>query len=116
MSSNGSFKHLQTGELKQRLADAASAQSLVIVDIRDNHSFQQGHINGARQLTNESLAEFLRTTDPDATTIVCCYHGHSSQQAAEYLVSQDFTDVYSLDGGFTEWQQLYPDAIAHGSD
>jgi rhodanese-related sulfurtransferase len=23
-------------------------------------------------------------------------------------MEKDFTEVYSVDGGFTEWQQLYP--------
>jgi thiosulfate sulfurtransferase len=84
----------------------------VIVDIRDINSFNQGHIKDAIHLSNESLADFLRTTDPDVATVVCCYHGHSSQQAAQYLVSQDFTDVYSLDGGFSAWQLAFPDAIS----
>jgi len=44
--------------------------------------------------------------------VVCCYHGISSQQAAQFLISQDFTEVYSLDGGFTDWQLQYPDAVA----
>jgi thiosulfate sulfurtransferase len=112
MSDN--FKHMQSNELQQRLGShqANPADSpLVIVDIRDANSFNQGHIHGAIHLSNESLAEFIRSTDPDATTVVCCYHGHSSQQAAQYLVSQDFTDVYSLDGGFTQWQSLYPAAV-----
>jgi thiosulfate sulfurtransferase len=43
--------------------------------------------------------------------VVCCYHGISSQQAAQFLVSQDFTDVYSLDGGFTQWQLQFPEHI-----
>jgi len=27
-------------------------------------------------------------------------------------VSQDFTQVYSLDGGYTQWQLQYPDYIS----
>ena len=61
---------------------------------------------------NENLADFLRDADPDAPVVVCCYHGHSSQQAAQFLVSQDFTQVYSLDGGFTQWQLIHPDKVS----
>ena len=106
---DGRFKHLKTGELHQMMVGGEHT----VVDIRDPASFQAGHIPNAVHLSNESLADFLRSADPDAPVVVCCYHGISSQQAAQYLISQDFTDVYSLDGGFTEWQQVYPDDVEH---
>jgi len=63
-------------------------------------------------LSNESLPDFLRDADFDAPVGVCCYHGISSQQAAQFLISQDFTEVYSLDGGFTDCQLQHPEAVA----
>lgn len=102
-----SFKHLSINELHQVMAE----KSHVIVDIRDADSFQASRISGAIHLSNESIADFIRTADLDAPVVVCCYHGHSSQQAADYLVSQDFTEVYSLDGGFAQWQLQYPTEI-----
>lgn len=109
MSNNQeSFKHMQVNGLHEVLND----KTHVVVDIRDATSFSNGRITDAIHLTNESLADFLREADPDAPVVVCCYHGHSSQQAAQYLVSQDFTQVYSLDGGFTQWQLEYPDNVS----
>ncbi len=83
----------------------------VVVDIRDANAFAAGRITDSIHLTNESLADFIREADMDAPVVVCCYHGISSQQAAEFLMSQDFTEVFSLDGGFTQWQVLFPHAI-----
>lgn len=107
-SSEENFKHMQISELHNVLAD----ESHVVVDIRDPASFQAGHIPNALHLSNESLPDFLRDADFDAPVVVCCYHGISSQQAAQFLISQDFTEVYSLDGGFTDWQLQYPDTVA----
>ena len=107
-SSEENFKHMQISELHQVLADELH----VVVDIRDPASFQAGHIPNALHLSNESLPDFLRDADFDAPVVVCCYHGISSQQAAQFLISQDFTEVYSLDGGFTDWQLQYPDSVA----
>ncbi len=107
-SSEENFKHMQISELHNVLAD----ESHVVVDIRDPASFQAGHIPNALHLSNESLPDFLRDADFDAPVVVCCYHGISSQQAAQFLISQDFTEVYSLDGGFTDWQLQYPEAVA----
>lgn len=108
-SSEESFMHMQVEELAKVLHD----KTHVVVDIRDAASFANGRITDAQHLTNESLADFLRDADLDAPVVVCCYHGHSSQQAAQFLISQDFTKVYSLDGGFTQWQLQYPDSISH---
>lgn len=98
------LKHMNIQALHAVLA----AKTHVVVDIRDAVSFANNHIPGAIHLTNENIADFMREADFDAPTVVCCYHGMSSQQAGQYLISQDFTDVYSLDGGFTDWQSVFP--------
>ena len=98
---------MSVNDLQTLIAD----KSHVVVDIRDANSFGSGHIEDAIHLTNESLPDFIREADPDAPVVVCCYHGISSQQAAQFLISQDFTEVYSLDGGFTQWQTQFPDKI-----
>ena len=101
------FKHMSVNDLQEII----EKKSHVIVDIRDANSFASGRIAESIHLTNESLPDFLRDADLDAPVVVCCFHGHSSQQAAEFLISQDFTEVYSLDGGFTQWEALFPDNI-----
>jgi len=101
------FKHLSTTDLSANLAD----DNYVVVDIRDANAFANGRIPNAIHLTNENISDFLRDADFDAPTVVCCYHGISSQQAAQFLISQDFTEVYSLDGGFTQWLAEFPDNI-----
>lgn len=102
------FKHMQISQLHEALQE----KTYVVVDIRDPASYRGGHIPDSIHLTNESLSDFMREADFDAPVVVCCYHGHSSQQAAQFLISQDFTDVYSLDGGFTQWEQEHPSDVA----
>jgi len=107
MSQSEQFKHIQCDQLHAALEQ----KQYVVVDIRDANSFASGHIPGAIHLTNDNIVDFMRDADLDAPTIVCCYHGVSSQPAAEYLISQDFSDVYSLDGGFVHWQSQYANLI-----
>ncbi|MEY8213215.1 MAG: thiosulfate sulfurtransferase GlpE [Colwellia sp.] len=102
------FIHMQVLELVEVLDD----DSHIVVDIRDANSFANGRIKDAIHLTNENISDFLREADPDSPVVVCCYHGHSSQQAAQFLISQDFTQVYSLDGGYTQWQLQHSDKIS----
>ena len=97
-------------------AQTLRAQGAVVVDIRDQPTFAAAHITGAKHLDNQSVPDFIRNADLDAPTVVVCYHGNSSQSAAAYLVSQGFSDVYSLDGGFELWRATYPAETAQGTD
>ncbi|MEW9798044.1 thiosulfate sulfurtransferase GlpE [Alteromonas sp. CYL-A6] len=76
----------------------------VIVDIRDPQSYANGHIPASLHLTNDNVAEFIDTTAKDKPVVVVCYHGNSSQHAAQVLVGQGFSEVYSMDGGFEAWR------------
>ena len=100
----GQFQHISV-EATQALLAAGEAQ---LVDIRDEASFQNGHIPGARHLDNTSLQDFIIEGDPDVPVIVCCYHGNSSQPAAALLNDKGFEVVYSMDGGFEEWRGQFP--------
>jgi thiosulfate sulfurtransferase len=95
-------------------AQALREQGGVVVDIRDVHSYSSGHIRGSTHLDNHSLHDFIAAADLDQPLIVTCYHGHSSQSAAAYLVNQGFSDVYSLDGGFEVWRHTFPQDVDQG--
>jgi thiosulfate sulfurtransferase len=87
------------------LLDTRSAQ---LIDIRDEHSFAQAHISGAQRIDNGNIGTFIEAADKSQPLIVVCYHGISSQNAAQFMVSQGFGEVYSLTGGFEDWQRTFP--------
>ena len=82
-----------------------------VVDIRDANSYQQGHIPGAVHLSNENVQQYIDTQDFEKPLVVVCYVGNSSQGAAQVLANSGFENVFSLDGGMTLWQSLYPDEM-----
>ncbi|WP_422386037.1 thiosulfate sulfurtransferase GlpE [Izhakiella australiensis] len=82
-----------------------------LVDIRDPQSFAIAHATGAFHLTNSSLNTFIQQTEFETPLLVMCYHGVSSKSAAEYLLTQGFDAVYSVDGGFEHWRQAFPEQI-----
>ncbi|MBK5413704.1 thiosulfate sulfurtransferase GlpE [Pseudomonas sp. TH31] len=96
-------------------AQALREQGAVVVDVRDPATFAALHISGSKHLDNVSISDFIRAADLDAPTVVVCYHGNSSQSAAAYLISQGFSDVYSMDGGFELWRTTYPAETAQGT-
>lgn len=82
-----------------------------IIDVRDAATYKQAHIKKAVHIDNNNLAEFVAQADPDKALVIYCYHGNSSQQAGQFFVQQDFTKVYSVDGGFEEWRTLKPEDL-----
>ena len=86
-----------------------------IVDIRDLVSFQTSHMTNAISLTNDNVQNFIDSAEKSQPIIVCCYHGNSSKGAAEYLASQGFKEVYSLNGGFSQWSAMFPEQCETGS-
>ncbi|MBC3777316.1 thiosulfate sulfurtransferase GlpE [Pseudomonas sp. SWRI99] len=93
-------------------AKALRENGAVVVDVRDPQTYAANHIPGSHHLDNHSIADFIRNADLYAPVVVVCYHGNSSQSAAGYLISQGFTDVYSMDGGFELWRTIYPSETA----
>lgn len=104
------FAHISVADAQAKLASGTAT----MVDIRDEQSFAAGHIPGSVHLTNGSLHGFMNDTDFSHPVIVTCYHGISSQQAAQFLIHQGFDEVYSMDGGFEAWRREYP--IAQGDN
>ena len=96
----GQFQHISI-DAANTLMLSGGAQ---VVDIRDEQSFNIGHIPGAQHLDNISLQDFILEADPDQPVIVYCYHGNSSQPAAAFLNEKGFDEVYSMDGGFELWR------------
>lgn len=99
----------------------ADAQNLItsrddiqIADIRDAMSYQAGHITAAQRVDNENLNQFIASTDKQKPLIVCCYHGNSSQGAAQYFASQGYDEVYSLKGGYEMWKTAFPELCQRG--
>lgn len=98
------FAHISIDKTLQLL----NSKKAKFVDIRDDQSFDQAHVEGAFHLTNGSLQQLMAETDFDTPVVVCCYHGVSSQQAAQFLIHQGFEEVYSMDGGFEAWRTNHP--------
>ncbi|MDP5137311.1 thiosulfate sulfurtransferase GlpE [Rheinheimera baltica] len=98
------FQHISVADTAKLLADG----KVVIADIRDEQSFAGGHIEGSYHLTNGSLTGFMQQVEFEQPVVVVCYHGNSSQGAAQYLAQQGFEQVFSMDGGFESWRSQLP--------
>lgn len=96
-----SFKRVSPSEAQNILSSSQAA----LLDIRDDDSFNMGHDERAIHLTQESLPVFLANTNKETPVLVMCYHGNSSQAVAQFLSDKGFVEVYSINGGYEEWNK-----------
>ncbi|WP_432455710.1 MULTISPECIES: thiosulfate sulfurtransferase GlpE [unclassified Agarivorans] len=98
------FEQIDVNGAQDKICNAGA----LLLDMRDPQSFAQAHPVNAFHLHDGSLNQLLANTDYDTPLIVMCYHGISSQGAAQYLLEQGFEEVYSLQGGFEAWRVKAP--------
>ena len=77
--------------------------SLQVVDVRSPSETEAGTLPGAREIPLPVLTESAVGLDPAKPVVVYCGSGYRSQVAASVLISQGFTDVSDLLGGFAAW-------------
>lgn len=94
------IKQLSKSEVLEMMLN----NNTIVIDIRDEDSFEKGHISNAIHMDNEKFALFVQDTPKDRNIIVVCFHGNSSQGVVQYLTIQGFCNVYSLIGGYEGWK------------
>ena len=60
-----------------------------LIDIRDQESYQAGHIADAIHIDNSSLSQFIASAETSQPLLIYCYHGNPSQQKAS-TINQGF--------------------------
>lgn len=75
----------------------------LLLDVRDEASYAKSHIAGAERADKTNIMSFLGGTPKTRPVLIYCYHGNSSQVFAKAFIAAEFTDVYSMDGGYEVW-------------
>jgi len=100
----------QTAAAEYKKITAAQAKALIdggsviILDVRTQDEFNQGHIEGAVLLPNTDIAAKAATILPDKTAkiLVYCRSGNRSASASKDLIAMGYTDVLDF-GGIIDW-------------
>jgi rhodanese-related sulfurtransferase len=74
-----------------------------VVDIRDTQEWTDGHIPGARLVPLEDLRADPAKTLPNSNIAFVCGQGLRSLTAAKLAERLGISNVYSLDGGISNW-------------
>ena len=79
-------------------------EGYIILDVRTQEEYDQGHIPGAIVISHEEIAEKAEDvlTDKDQLILVYCRSGRRSKIAAEALVELGYTNIREF-GGIIDW-------------
>ncbi len=93
-------------------ADAAASiiddapEDLVVLDVRTEEEYAEGHIDGALQLDfySPDFADQLAALDPTVPYVVYCRSGNRSGQTLQMMESLGFSSATDVGGGILAWE------------
>ena len=91
-----------TAEEAKQIMD--SEEGYIILDVRTQEEYDEGHIPGATQISHEEITEKAEDvlTDKDQLILVYCRSGRRSKIAAEALAELGYTNIKEF-GGIIDW-------------
>jgi len=88
-----------------KLLSVMSEEKTVIIDLRNEKKFADGHIKGAINAEYHE-ATFLRDVkniDKELRVILYCGEGVKSDKAADVMRKEGFQKIMILQGGYNRW-------------
>ena len=81
-------------------------QGAVMIDLRPQEAFANGHLSGARQMSGEQILKAAETLKKQKEKVLVVYddNGSLGPAAVRQLAAQGFTKAFNLRGGITAWR------------
>ena len=96
-----SYQQITQEEAKEMM----DTQEVVILDVREQHEYDSGHIPDAVLLPVGTITEDTAAAvidDLDTVVLVYCRSGNRSKTASQALADLGYTNVYEF-GGINDW-------------
>ncbi len=94
------IKQLSAQELDQK-------KGAVIIDVRTNKEYGQGHIPGAVHVPLADVGTKVKKLKKDKEIVVYCQSGNRSIWAIKRLIGMGYTHLYNLKGGYSAWKRIH---------
>lgn len=91
--------------MKEAVEMMENEKDYIILDVRTEAEYNEGHIPGAVCVPNETIGndDIPELPDKKQLILVYCRSGNRSKQASEKLAASGYTNVYEF-GGIKDWQ------------
>jgi rhodanese-related sulfurtransferase len=85
-----------------RAAELLESGAAQIIDVREDHEHEAGHVAGDRHIVLPRLSAEAGSLDRNLPVIVYCRSGSRAEVAADALQASGY-DAYNIEGGFVAW-------------
>lgn len=87
-------------------ARLAKDQNVLLVDVREDDEWRDGHATGAKHLGKGIIERDIEQQVPDKDTelILYCGGGYRSALVADVLQRMGYTNAWSMAGGWKAWK------------
>ena len=87
-------------------ARLAKDQNVLLVDVREDDEWRDGHATGAKHLGKRIIERDIEQQVPDKDTelILYCGGGYRSALVADVLQRMGYTNAWSMAGGWKAWK------------
>ena len=100
-AADGSYQQITQEKAKEMM----DTQEVIILDVREQDEFDNGHIPGAVLLPVGTIDENTAADvipEKDSTVLVYCRSGNRSKTASAALADLGYTNIYEF-GGINTW-------------
>lgn len=96
---------MEINEISVEIAFQLQAQGDTIVDVREAHEWANGHVKNAKHFPKSNIEQFSQHyPNKQQPLLIICQRGIRSKAVTAYLNEAGYTEVSSIAGGFTAWQ------------
>lgn len=87
------------------ISSVISSEKTVIIDLRNEKKFADGHIKGAinAEYHEATFLRDIKNIDKERTVILYCGEGIKSDKAADIMKKEGFRNIKILSGGYARW-------------
>lgn len=109
----------QTQSISQQelleLIKTPSPQNFVVLDVRTEQEFNEGHIAGALNISHDQVSSNLAqlASFKDKLVIVHCRSGKRAAKAENILTENGFSQLRHLTGDMNAWQASNLPTVSH---
>ncbi len=104
---NDAKRRIREFTIEEYLARVRAGEAWILVDIREDHEWQQERIPGAVHIGRGILERDIEARFPDKRTplVLQCGGGFRTALSADALQRMGYDNVVSLDGGIRGWKE-----------
>ncbi len=94
-------RNLQNGDITIEELKGKILQGAILIDVRSNQEYREGHLNGAINIPDFEIANRVQREIPKKNQLIVlyCQYGGRSRNAMKIMTKMGYTNVYNLYGG-----------------